>query len=153
MLHLGTYQDSTSWLWKGSDKRSGVGTGTYGLTYFIDEYGQSMDFNLRLDFNEYKLDDVRPFKMSILPMLTFPKFEARFPLYFGIGGGLGIFFRQVEEESNLSFDYQLVLGVRFLDVINSVGFFMEYGMKNHVQLLSDGQMNGNAITAGAAFAF
>ena len=70
-----------------------------------------------------------------------------------MGAGLGVFFRQVEEESNLSFDYQLVLGVRFLDVINSTGFFMEYGMKNHVQLLSDGQVNGNAISAGATFAF
>lgn len=152
MLSLGTYIGSKSYQWKGSDSRDNVGRTSYGVTYLFDHWG-SMDVNLRVDFNEYRMDDDRLTKMSILPLITFPPASARFPLYFGIGAGLGVFFKQIPEESNLSFDYQLVAGARFMDLFENFGFFFELGMKNHLHLLSDGQLNGSTLTAGAVFSF
>jgi len=152
MLAVGGYSNSTCYRCKGSETRSGSGKATYGITYLYDRWG-SMDVNLRFDFNEYKLDDQQISKLSILPLWTFPMAESRFPLYFGGGAGLGVFFSQVDEESNISFDYQLVVGARVLDLVENFGAFVEFGMKNHLYLLSDGQFNGTALSAGAVFTF
>jgi hypothetical protein len=152
MLHIGGYSSSTSYAWKDSTKRNGVGKATYGLTYLLDQWG-GMDVNLRFDFNEYKIDDERASKLSIIPLLTFPKAETKFPLYFGLGAGAGVFFTQLQDESNLSLDYQLLLGARFIDLYQNLGAFIEFGLKNHLHLLSDGQFNGMATSVGAVFTF
>lgn len=152
MLHVGGYTESTSYQWKDSAKRTGVGSATYGLTYLFSEWN-GLDVNLRFDFNEYKLDEERATKLSFMPLWTFPRAQAKFPLYFGFGAGAGVFFTQVEDESNLSLDYQLVAGARFADVIENFGLFVEFGMKNHLHLLSDGQFNGTALSGGAVFTF
>ncbi len=152
MLHLGGYSSSTCYRCKGADTRQGVGKASYGVTYLYDRT-QGLDTNIRFDFNEYKLDDERATKLSIMPLWTFPKADTQFPLYFGFGAGLGIFFTQVESESNLSLDYQLVAGARFMDVIENFGAFVEFGLKNSLYILSDGQFNGTALTAGAIFTF
>lgn len=152
MLAVGTHLNSTSYAWKGGDKRTEIGRASYGVTYLLDEYW-GMDLNLRVDFNEYKLDEVRATKFSVLPLLTFPRMETRFPLYFGFGAGGGVFFQQVEQESSLAFDYQLVAGARFLDMFNNFGFFVELAMKNHLHILSDGQLNGSTLTVGGVFTF
>lgn len=152
MIHVGGYSSSICYRCKGSDSKSGSGKASYGVTYLYDQNG-GLDMNLRFDFNEYKLDDERATKLSLMPLWTFPKAETKFPLYFGFGAGLGIFFTQIESESNLSLDYQLVGGARFMDVIENFGGFIEFGLKNHLYLLSDGQFNGTALTAGAIFSF
>jgi len=152
MFSLGTFVNSATYNWKGSGKRDDVGRVSYGVTYLFDTWSK-LDTNLRLDFNEYKLDDDRALKLSIMPLWTFPHVDTRFPVYFGLGVGLGVFFVQVPEESNISFDYQLVAGARFLDLFENFGFFVELALKNHLHLLSDGQFNGTALTAGAVFTF
>lgn len=152
MLSLGTYLSGTSYEWKGSDKRESVGRVSYGVTYLFDTWSK-LDTNLRLDFNEYKLDDDRATKLSIMPLWTFPQVDSRFPIYFGFGVGLGVFFVQVPEESNLSLDYQLVAGARFMNLFDNFGFFVELALKNHLHLLSSGQFNGTALTTGAVFSF
>ena len=152
MLSIGTFIGSKSYQWKGSDSRDNLGRSSYGVTYLYEEW-KGLDMNIRADFNEYKLDDNRAVKLSLMPLITFPRAESHFPLYFGIGAGLGVFFQQVPDESNLSFDYQLIAGARFMDLFNNLGFFFELGLKNHLHLLSDGQFNGTALTAGLIFSF
>lgn len=152
MLHVGNYTQSTSYQWKSSGKRDSIAKSTYGFTYLYDQWS-GFDLNLRGDFNEFLLDDFRATKLSFLVLLTFPRTETRFPIYFGIGAGPGIFFSQSEGESNLSLDYQLVTGIRFLDLYENLGAFVEFGLKNHLHLLSDGQLNATAISGGIAFTF
>lgn len=152
MLHIGSYTNSTAYAWKGSDKRDGVAKSSYGVTYLFDQW-HNIDVNLRADFNEFKLDDTRATKLSLMPLLTLPMAESHFPLYFGIGAGVGVFFTQVEQESSLSFDYQLMVGARFTELIENFGVFIEYGLKNHLHALSDGQLNATAISGGAVFTF
>jgi len=152
MLHLGGYSQSSSFAWKDSTRRNGVGKATYGVTYLYDQWA-GIDVNIRFDFNEYKIDEERASKLSAMPLWTFPKAETKFPLYFGAGLGPGIFFTQLSDESNISFDYQLIVGARFQDLYENAGAFIEFGMKNHLHLLSDGQFNGTALSAGAVFTF
>jgi hypothetical protein len=50
-------------------------------------------------------------------------------------------------------DYQLIAGARFFDVFENAGFFIESGLKNHLQLWDQGQFNGTFLSAGAVFTF
>ncbi len=150
-LHLGGFVSSTSYAWAGGT-RENPARSTYGVTYLFDEWGR-MDLSARIDFNEFHIGDERPKKLSVLPLLTFPAADTKFPLYFGVGAGLGIFFKQVQDESSLSLDYQLVVGARLFELYESMGAFVEYGMKNHIHLFSDGQLNATHLTAGMLFTF
>lgn len=152
-IHFGKFLNSQAWEWRQRGKQEDTGEYTLGLTYKFDQWGDFADVNLRVDFNEYKVVDQKPTKMSVMPLVLFPDSSSKFPLYFGAGVGVGIFFKQLEDESTLSLDYQLVLGGRFFDVFENGGFFVETGLKNHIQLLNSGQFNGTYLSAGALFTF
>lgn len=152
-LHVGRFMSSQSWEWAQSGREDNVGRGSYGVSYRLDEWNGSMDFGIRIDFNEYDIGGKKPLKMSMMPTIMFPDASSRFPLYFGGGAGLGVFFTQVEDESSLAFDYQLFMGARFFNIFENTGFFVEMGMKNHLLLTSTGQYNGVFLTGGAVFTF
>lgn len=152
-LHFGRYMGSQAYEWGMHGKETGVGGNTYGLTYRVDQWANSMDLNLRVDFQEYNAADEKPTKLSLMPLLTFPDASSKFPLYFGIGAGLGVFFKQIADESPLSLDYQLVIGARFFNVFENTGFFIESGIKNHIQIFTSGQLNGTFLAGGAVFTF
>ncbi len=151
MLSLGSFVNSRSYNWGGSDFED-VGRLSYGVTYIFAEWSK-FDLSFRMDFNDYRINNERANKLSLMPILTFPQANRNFPLYFGVGAGLGVYFQQVNRESNISFDYQLLTGARFANVFETLGFFIELAIKNHLNLTSIGQFNGTALTAGAVFAF
>lgn len=151
-LHIGTFVDEGVYKW-GVGNSDDVGQLNFGVSYKVGEWVNSMDLLFRADFTTYTLGNGRAQKLSLLPMITFPDANSRFPLYFGGGLGPGIFFKQIDDEGSLSLDYQLVAGARFFDVLNSIGFMFETGIKNHILLLSDGQYNGVFINLGTVFAF
>jgi hypothetical protein len=124
-----------------------------GVTYRIGEWQWGMDSNFRAEFQSYKVGDDRPLKLSIMPLITFPDVNSKFPVYFGAGAGMGVFFKQIENESALSLDIQLLAGVRLFDVLENTGFFIETGLKNHMNLLSDGGVNAVYFSGGAIFTF
>lgn len=154
MLGFTKYLSSTAWKWGQDESQDSVGDYGLALTYRMDEWRGSTDLHLRVNWDEYKATvDKRQSKLSFLGMVTFPDATSRFPLYFGGGVGGGVFFTQIEKESALTLEYQLVLGARFFDVFNNAGFFVESGIKNHLQFTSDGQFNSTFLTAGAVFTF
>lgn len=152
-LHAGGYLSDTAYKWGESDSVSNIGKANLGVTYRVGEWVNSMDLSFRVDFSTFKLAEGSASKLSFLPVVTFPDASSRFPLYFGGGLGAGVFVSQVAQESSISFDYQLIAGARFFDVIGSTGFFVEGGLKNHLFLLSDGQFNGTFAAVGTVFSF
>lgn len=151
-VHASNYMQSEAWVWGTKDKQKDIGKSGLGVTYRFDEWGQS-DLNIRFELNEFAAVEQKQLKFSIMPVVVFPEADSQFPLYFGVGGGLGVFFKQVDQESSLSFDYQLFMGARFFNIAGSTGFFIETGLKNHIHLLSDGQLNGTYLSLGALFTF
>ena len=86
-------------------------------------------------------------------MLTFPDANSQFPLYFGLGVGPGFFIKQLESRSSLALDYQLIVGARFMNVFDQLGFMVESGLKNAALLGTPGQYNGVFVNVGTVFAF
>lgn len=152
-LHLGTQLATEAYEWGQRGREDGVGRLSFGLTYKFDSWGPRADSNLRVDFNEFELKGEKPLKMSLMPLITFPESSSKFPMYFGAGAGVGVFFKQLREETPITLDYQLIVGVRFFDVFENSGFFIETGMKNHLQILTSGQVNSTFLAGGALFTF
>lgn len=152
-LHFGRYMGTQSYEWGKNGQEDDVGGNSFGVTYRVGEWQNSMDLNLRIDYSEFTLAGEKTSKISFLPLFTFPDANSRFPLYFGAGLGMGVFFKQVDTKSAVSLDYQLILGARFFDIFENTGFFIEAGLKNHVHLLSSGQLNGTFLASGLVFTF
>ncbi|MCC6276434.1 MAG: hypothetical protein IT289_00810 [Oligoflexia bacterium] len=152
-FHLGAFVSSTSYKWGDRNSLENIGRLNLGMTYRIDSFTSLIDSNVRVDLLGYELPEGRPMALSFLFMLMLPEAQSKFPLYFGLGLGPGFFLSQLSNESYLSAHYQVVAGVRFFDVIESIGFFAETGLKNHLFLLSDGQFNGYFVTVGSVFTF
>lgn len=156
MIHAGTYVSDQGFKW-GDGTDNNIGRFNAGVTYRFGEWVNSMDWMLRIDYSGYKVQknggeqDAR--KLGVSAILTFPDANSRFPLYFGGGLGPGFFIKQLDGESALTLDYSLIVGARFLDVIENTGFMIESGLKNHLHLLSDGQFNGVYVNVGCVFAF
>ncbi len=151
-IHLGSFFTSQAYKW-GDGDQDDRGKFNAGVTYRLGEWVNSMDFSLRMDYTTYSFDEGSASKIMFGTVVTFPDANSRFPLYFGVGAGLGFFVKQINSESALSLDYSILGGARFLDVFENVGFMVEMGLKNHIHLLSDGQFNGVFVNVGSVFAF
>jgi hypothetical protein len=151
-IHFGGFVSSETWKWGTQSSQEGVGRMTAGVTYRMDEWNK-MDVLIRGDFTTFRLTDGDATKFSFLGSIIFPEASSRFPLYFGAAAGPGVFFKQLAGKSPLSIDYQLFAGARFFNVFEDLGFTLEGGWKNHLHLLSDGQMNGTFVALGMVFTF
>jgi hypothetical protein len=154
-LHFGGFFQGQSYQWGDNDKQ-GAGRFNGGVTYRVGEWINSMDLSIRAEYSTYWFNDDKnqyARKLSFSPIITFPDANSHFPLYFGAGAGLGLFTHQLADKSPVSFDWQVMGGVRFLNVFQQVGFMVEAGIKNHVLLFSDGQFNGVFVNVGSVFAF
>lgn len=147
------YTHSETYQWGPINKEEDAGKWGVDLTYRLSSYNDLLDYSLRVSYNEYEPVNQRANKLSFLYAVTFPDATSQFPLYFGAAAGPGVFLTQIPDESALSLDYQLFMGLRIFNLFESSGFYLEGGMKNHLQLTSDGQLNGTYIAAGAIFTF
>lgn len=152
-LHIGFYLDDQAYKWGQPASQNDVAQLNLGVTYKLGEWTNAADFMIRSEYSAYSLAGGTARKLDFLAMLMFPDVNSKFPLYFGIGVGPGFYLKQLADQSAMSLDYQVVGGARFLNVIDSLGFFVEFGLKNDIQLFSEGQFNGLFLGAGTAWMF
>jgi len=152
-LGIGSFTSSAAYNWGNGSKQSDISKMGFDLTYRLTPDSQLYDQIIRVSYNTYEPLGDSSSKMSFLYGITFPDAGSQFPLYFGLLAGPGIFFKQLDGESSLSLDYQMILGLRLFNLFETAGFFIEGGLRNHLQLTSDGQLNGTFVSAGAVFTF
>lgn len=152
-IGFGTFSDGTSYNWAQNGKESATGKWGADITYRFSEQEFLFDESFKVSYNQYKPANQDASKLSLLYAITFPEATSKFPIYFGAAGGLGVYLKQIEDESPISFDYQLYLGLRAFNLFDSVGVYIEGGMRNHLHITSDGQFNGTFLSLGTIFNF
>lgn len=150
---VGSFINDKAYRWGRKDRDKDAGEMMFGVTYRVGEWTASMDLNFRAELMTYSVDGETPLKLSVMPVITFPDARSDFPLYFGAGAGVGIFFDQVADESDLSLDYAIVIGGRFMELWDGGGLCVETGVKGHIHLLSSGQQDGVFLSVGGIFTF
>ena len=150
MLHYGQFLNSDAYSWADASPVDGAGLSTFGITGSLEEW-HGFDLNLRADLINYNLNPKPAQQLIVMPLLTFPRAQTGFPLYFGAGLGPGIFTQQIANKSVLAIDYELLIGARFMHLYEGVGVFIEGAMKNDFFALSTGQFIGTALEFGFIF--
>lgn len=151
-LHIGTYVDDQAYRWSSGNQHD-VGNLNIGVTYRLGEWVNTGDFMIRSEYSSYGLDDGTARKLDFIAMIMFPDANSRFPLYFAAGVGPGFYLKQLHAHSSMSLDYQIVGGVRFLNIFDRLGFLAEFGLKSDFQLFSPGQFNGLFAGVGTVWTF
>ncbi len=105
---------------------------------------------VHLEMQKFALADEELTKLSFLYSLTFPR-RLSFPVFIGVAAGPGYFLKQQENESHFAFDYKAYLGLRLNQAHSQ--YFVQSGVKNHVNVLSDGQFIGWFVSSGVAYTF
>ena len=152
-LGIGSFTSSDVYKWGDSGKQTDIAKVGFDMTYRLTPESRLFDQVVRVSYNTYEPLGQSTSKMSFLYGITFPDAGSQFPLYFGLLAGPGIFFKQLDGESSIAFDYQMILGLRLFNLFESTGFFIEGGLRNHLHITSDGQLNGTFVSAGAVFTF
>lgn len=152
-VSLGKMTQSDAYNWGINTKESDVGGMVFDLTYRLTMDSSLYDQGIRVSYADYTPAGQRAQKLSFMYAMLLPDAGSQFPLYFGLAAGPGIFMKQITNESAITLDYQLLLGLRLFNVFEKSGFSIEGGLRNHLQLTSDGQFNSVYATAGAVFTF
>lgn len=152
-ISFGKMTQSDAYNWGLNTKETDVGGTVFDLTYRLTMDNALYDQGIRISYADYTPAGQRAQKLSFMYAMLLPDAGSQFPLYFGVAFGPGIFMKQLTDESALTLDYQLLLGLRLFNVFNRSGFSIEGGLRNHLQLTSDGQFNSVYATAGAVFTF
>lgn len=150
---ISSYTNTKAYNWGSDTSEDDVGKAGVDMSYRLNQDYELFDQMVRVSYSEFKPVGKRATKMSFLYGITFPDAGSQFPLYFGLAAGPGIFFKQIEGESSLALDYQMFVGLRLFNLFEKTGFFVEGGLKNHLHITSDGQLNGTFVSAGAVFTF
>ncbi len=103
-----------------------------------------------LDFQKFVDDEQELSKLAFLFSVSFPR-RLTFPVYIGASVGPGYFLKQKRDESELTLDYKGYMGLRLSQ--NNNLFFLEGGVKNHLNVLTDGQFIGWFVSSGVAYRF
>jgi hypothetical protein len=152
-LQVGRFARTKAYRWGVPQNVDDPGENILSVTYRIGEWVNSMDLFFRGEFLTYEVDGRHPAKLSFMPMVAFPDAKSGFPLYFAGGAGVGVFTSQVADESDLSFDYQILAGFRDADLFDKFGLGIEFGLKGHVHLFTSGQFSGTFVTIGSVHEF
>ena len=91
-IHFGGFINDKQYRWGAKDRETDIGEIVFAVTYRIGEWVDSMDLLFRGEFSSYDIDKESPVKLSLMPILSFPDAASGFPLFFGVGAGLGVFF-------------------------------------------------------------
>ena len=151
-VHIGGYLDSQGYRWGHGDQYK-AGKFDLGVDYRLGQWVNAADFMLRIDYNNYSLDEGTARQLSFSGLVSFPDANSRFPLYLGAAVGPGFFLKQIPHQSVLALDYSLFAGVRFLNVFQKLGFLAEIGIKDHIHIFSAGQFNGVYFNIGTVWLF
>jgi hypothetical protein len=152
-VQLSTFVSSHSYRWGDNGDQSNVGEQSLDVTYRIGDLTGSVDLMLRADLSWFDLAEGSASRLDVMPMVIFPEATSRFTQYFCAGAGPGVYMKQVANDSALSLDYQLVAGARLYNLYNNMGATFEMGLKNHFNLLGNGQFNGVFLGLGTVFLF
>ena len=153
-FHVGnTFSKDQAFLWGEVRREKQVARMTAGITYRPKGRRKILDTHLRGDLISFSLQNKRLLKLSLLPLFfTLPSLDSQFPVYVGLGGGLGIFINeQLYDESYFSFDYQFIAGLRLFEVFENIGANFEVAYKNHLFLFNNGGHKALYVSLGVSF--
>lgn len=104
----------------------------FGFNQQIKEIQGFGDVNIQFSFNSLQLERQRAVLLEVMPQFSFPEMRSTFPIYMGLGAGLGFYPRNIiRKKLSLSLSGEFFLGLRFLNLYHNLGFSSEVNLRIH----------------------
>ena len=101
-----------------------------GFNQKIKEIPRFGDVNLQVAMFSSKMEKQKAVLLEITPQIIVPDIRSAFPLYVGLGAGLGFYPRYIVLKiPSLSVHGQFLVGLRFLDLYHNLGLSMEFNLR------------------------
>ena len=101
-----------------------------GFNQKVKEIPRFGDVNLQAAIFSSKMEKQRAVLLEITAQVTVPDIRSAFPLYVGLGAGLGFYPRYIVRKiPSLSANSQFFVGLRFLDLYHNLGLSMELNLR------------------------
>jgi len=103
-----------------------------GFNQKIKEIPNLGDLNLQVAIISAEMENKRDFLLEVTPRITIPETYRSFPLYIGVGAGVGFYPKAIiHKKPSLSLNGQFFIGLRFLDLYHNLGLSAELNMRVH----------------------
>ncbi len=101
-----------------------------GFNQKVTDISYLGDLNLQWSVFSTRLERHRVFFLEVTPRISFPEVQAAFPLYIGLGAGVGFYPRYlVRKVASVSLNGQVFMGFRLLELYHNLGFSSEINLK------------------------
>ena len=105
----------------------------FGINQKVREIKEFGDVNIQFSFASLQLENQKALLLEVTPQLSFPEMRSAFPLYMGLGVGLGFYPRNIIRKSpSLSLSGEGFIGLRFLNFYHNLGFSSEISLKMQI---------------------
>lgn len=107
-----------------------VSTVFLSFTQDIRELEKLGNLQLRASLATVKLERDTEISFELTPLLTFPEIQTSFPMYFGLGFGLGFYpFYIVQKKPSFSLHSPFLIGFRFFELYSNLGAGAELDLR------------------------
>ena len=105
---------------------------TLNFNHIIKEVSSLFDVNLQWTVFYSKLKEDRVTLLELTPRISIPEARSDFPLYVGVGLGLGIYpYYIIKKQAFLAANGQFFAGLRFSEIHKNIGVVTELNAKIH----------------------
>ena len=102
------------------------------FTQDIREVEKLGNFQVRTSLMISELQNDKEISLELTPLFTFPEIQTGFPIYFGLGLGLGFYpFYIIEKKPSFSIHSPFLIGLRFFELYSNLGAGAELDLRVH----------------------
>ena len=152
VLYLGSslYSDSSEKNYKPNAFSSWI----IGFQQQIKEVPDMGDFNLKAELQNFRLNKDRATQINITPIFSLPEIENGFPVYVGLGAGMGFYpYLILRNKPFLSLNAQFFVGLRLINFYKNLGLNAELLLHIHRPFLDNRLYMNTMGNLGVIFSF
>lgn len=152
VLYLGSslYSDSAG----KNFKRKPFSSWILGFQQQIKEISNLGDFNLKTELQNFRLNAGRATQINITPVFSLPEMENGFPVYVGLGAGLGFYpYHILKGKPFFSLNTQFFVGLRLPNLYANLGLHAEMVLHMHIPFQDNRLYMDTIANLGIIFSF
>lgn len=135
-------------------KRKPLSSWVLGFQQQIKEISGLGDFNLKTELQNFRLTTGRATQINITPVFSLPESENGFPVYVGLGAGLGFYpYHILKGNPFFSLNTQFFTGLRLTNLYENLGLHVELALYMHIPFQDKRLYMDTIASLGVIFSF
>ena len=135
-------------------KRKPFSSWVLGFQQQIKEVSDLGDFSLKTELQNFRLTTGRATQINITPVFSLPEGGNGFPVYVGLGAGLGFYpYHILKGNPFFSLNTQFFVGLRLANLYKNLGLHAELALYMHIPFQDNRLYMDTIASLGVMFSF